>query len=162
MTAVHPTVLQAVGMRSSVPIARRRGYLRHRNHNREAIPRRREDLQARLLRRVPLRHPAVLPRPATLLAAAHTALVARTAEEIVAAIRVVLHTGAAERVTRNLNCRRACFNSRLSLRCCPAKFSQLCPYDRVYVYRREPHRVNPVWKLKQSPDVTVPESGAMV
>src|SRR5258707_1966464 len=121
MTAVHPTVLQAAGMRSSVPIARRRGHLRHRHHHREAIPRRREDLRARLLRRVPLRHPAILPHPAALLAAAHTAVVARTAEEIVAAIRVVLHTGAAERVTRNLNCLRACFNSRLSLRCCPAK-----------------------------------------
>ena len=121
MTAVHPAVLQAVGMCSSVPIARRRGRLRHRHHNREAIPRRREDLRARLLRRVPLRHPAILPRPATLLAADQTALVARTAEEIVAAIRVVLHTGAAERVTRNLNCLRACFNSRLSLRCCPAE-----------------------------------------
>jgi hypothetical protein len=121
MTAVHPTVLQAAGMRSSAPIARRPGHLRHRHHNREAIPRRREDLQASLLRRVPLRHPAILPRPATLLVAAHTALVARTAEEVAAAIRVVLHTGAAERVTRNFNCLRACFNSRLSLRCFPAK-----------------------------------------
>jgi hypothetical protein len=125
MTAVHPTVLQAAGMRSSDPIARRRGHLRHRHHNREAIPRRREDLQARLRRRVPLRHPAVLPRPATLLVAApHTAPVARTAEEVAAAIRAaVLHTGAAEGLTRNLNCLRACFNCRLllCLRCCPAK-----------------------------------------
>src|SRR5216684_4008208 len=92
MTAVHPTVLQAVGMRSSVPIARRRGYLRRRNHNREAIPRLREDLQARLLRRVPLRHQAALP------AAARTALADPTAEEVVAAIRVALRTGPAERV----------------------------------------------------------------
>ena len=92
MTAVHPTVLQAVGMRSSVPIARRRGYLRHRNHNREAIPRRREDLQARLLRRDPPRHPASLP------AAARTVLADPTAEEVVAAIRVVLRTDPAERL----------------------------------------------------------------
>ena len=103
MTAVHPTVLQAVGTRSSVPIARRRGHLRRRHHNREAIPRRREDLRARLLRRVPLRQRAILPRPATHLVAAHTARVARTAEEVVAAIRVVLHTGAAERVIRDLS-----------------------------------------------------------
>ena len=102
MTAVHPTVLQAVGMRSSVPIARRRGYLRHRNHNREAIPRRREDLQARLLRRVPLRRPAVLPHPASLPAAARTALADPTAEEVVAAIRVALRTGPAERLACSL------------------------------------------------------------
>jgi hypothetical protein len=100
MTAVHPTVLQAVGMRSSVPIARRRGYLRHRNHNREAIPRRREDLQARLRRRVPLRHPAILPHP--LPAAARTALADPTAEEVVAAIRVALRTGAAEGIAYSL------------------------------------------------------------
>jgi hypothetical protein len=116
MTAVHPTVLQAAGMRSSDPIARRRGHLRHRHHNREAIPRRREDLQARLRRRVPLRHPAILPRQATLRGeAVRTALVVRTAEEVAAAIRVVLHTGAAEGATRNLDCLRARFNALSSL-----------------------------------------------
>jgi hypothetical protein len=89
-------------MGSSVPIARRRGYLRHRNHNREAIPRRREDLQARLLRRVPLRHPAILPHQATLPAAGRTALADPTAEEVVAAIRVALRTGPAERLAGSL------------------------------------------------------------
>ena len=102
MTAVHPTVLQAVGMRSSIPIARPRAYLHHRNHNREAIPRRRGDFQARLRRRVPLRHPAILPRPATLPAAARTALADPTAEEVAAAIRVVLRTGPAEPVACRL------------------------------------------------------------
>jgi hypothetical protein len=97
MTAVHPTVLQAVGMRSSVPIARRRGHLRHRHHSREAIPRRREDLRGRLLRRVPLRHPAVLPRPATLRGeAVRTAMVDLTVEETAAATLAVHHTAAAD------------------------------------------------------------------
>ena len=102
MTAVHRTVLQAAGMRSSDPIARRRGHLRHRHRNREAIPRRREDLQARLLRRVPLRHPAILPHPATLPAAPRTALADPTAEEVAAATRVGLRTGLAEGIACSL------------------------------------------------------------
>ena len=87
-------------MRSSDPIARRRGHLRHRhrNRNREAIPRLREALQARLLRRVPLRHPAILPRRTTRRGeAVRTAtMVDLTVEEAAAAARAVHRTAAAD------------------------------------------------------------------
>ena len=43
-------------------------------------------------------------------------------------------------------------------------FSPTTPFaEPGYIpQRHKPHQVNPVWKLKQSPDVGIPESGAMV
>jgi len=107
MTAVR-LIIQAAETRSSAPTALLRGVtlslhtVTLRLHKailllRAAIPRRREDLRARLLRRVPLRHPAILPRQATLREeAARTAMADLAVEETAAATPAVHHTAAAD------------------------------------------------------------------
>ncbi len=106
MTAVR-LIIQAAEARSSAPTALLRGVtlslhtVTLRLHKailllRAAIPRRREDLRARLLRRVPLRHPAILPRQATLREAARTAMADLAVEETAAATPAVHHMAAAD------------------------------------------------------------------
>ena len=108
MTAVR-LIIQAAETRSSAPTALLRGVtlslhtVTLRLHKailllRAAIPRRREDLRARLLRRVPLRHPAILPRQATRRGeAVRTAtMVDLTVAEAAAAARAVHRTAAAD------------------------------------------------------------------
>jgi hypothetical protein len=88
------------------------------------------------------------------------------AEETAAATRVVHHTGAANRV-RNLSLSLSLPEfSRLTFfvaainACFPLQL--LLPGRVIFGRDININQVNPVWKLKQLPDVGMPQSGAMV
>jgi hypothetical protein len=128
-------------MLRSGPTARLRARtLCHRNRNREAAQWRRADPQGRLLRRAPIRRLAALLRRVPLQAAEVRAAVAdRMAEETAAAMRVVHHTGPANRI-RNLSLSLSLLSfSRLAFflaainACFPL---QLLPPGRV-IFRRD-------------------------
>jgi hypothetical protein len=161
MIGPRPTLMRAADLRSSSALTvRLRGRTPH-LHNHEPIRRR----HASLLLRGRTRLLAVLPRRVLLQAAVRTIVVAdRTAEETAAATRVVHRTGAAD---------FAIANSKVPYE--PAELQQAyffsvqmeMPYNSwplagLVFADAHTRQVNPIWKLKQSPDVAVPESGAMV